>query len=95
MPAKGTYHLKPTGVGLLLTQTGGSVSAQMSADYHFIHLYASSDCHIKFGKTAPTATATVASLFIKAETPYVFPIDPSGYIATIASAGTIQCHYME
>lgn len=95
--AKGTYHKKPAplGAGFLLTQTGGSVNAQMSTEYHFIHIYASSDCHIIFGPTAPAAAADYTCLFIKAETPYIFPIDPGHYMATIASAGTIQVHYME
>lgn len=94
--AKGTYHKKPAplGAGLTLTQTGSSVSAQLSTDYDFIHLYASTDCHIIFGATAPTAVADHTCLKIKAETPYLFPYDPGHYIATIAATGTVELHYM-
>jgi len=95
--AKGTYHKRPApvGAGFTLTNGGASVNSVMSSDYGFIHVYASADCHIAFGKTAPTAVADHTCLKIKAETPYIFPIDPGHYMASIAAAGTVEVHYME
>lgn len=94
MSAKGTYHLQPAGSGVALTPAASSVSTQLSTSYRFIHIYTDADIHIKFGAAAPTAAANENSLWIKANTPYIFPYSPGHYIAAYGTAN-VQIHYME
>lgn len=90
-PKKGTYHLRPTGVGFALAPAGGNATTTMSTSYNFIHVWSDADVHMKF---ATPATADENSLWIKANTPYIFPIDKGGTIAFYGTA-TVECHYME
>lgn len=91
MAVKGTYHLKPAGSGFALAPAGGNVTTSLSSSYHFIHVYSDADVHIRL---STTATTDHDSLYIKANTPYVIPIDPGGDIAANGTAN-IECHYME
>ena len=91
--AKGTYHKQPAGSGVQLTPAGSSVNTQLSAAFSFIHIHTDADVHIKFGASAPTAVADETSLWIKADTPYIFPYDPGHFIAAIGTA-TVNVHYM-
>jgi hypothetical protein len=93
--AKGTYHKQPAAVGegVQLTPAGSSVNTQLSSDYNFIHIHTDADIHIAFGASAPTAVADHTCLWIKANTPYIFPYDPGHYIAAIGTA-TVNIHYM-
>jgi hypothetical protein len=89
--SKGIYHLKPAGSGFALAPSGANVTASLSADYKFIHVWSDADVHIRL---STTATTDHDSLKIKANTPYVFPVDPSGNIAANGTAN-IEIHYME
>lgn len=92
--AKGTYHKRPAGSGVSLSPAGASARVQLGNTYKFVHVYSDADVHIAFGDATVTATADENSLYVKATTPYIFPVNPGEYIAAIGTA-TVEIHYME
>ena len=77
------YGLRPTTVQMMSSSGSSSQSSAVGADTYYVRICADADCHILFGSN-PTATSS--SIFIPADQPEIFKVNPGEKVAAIGSA---------
>ena len=77
------YGLRPTTVQMMSSSGTSSQSSAFAAYTYYVRICADADCHILFGSN-PTATSS--SIFIPANQPEIFKVNPGEKVAAIGSA---------
>ena len=77
------YGLRPTTVQMMSSSGTSSQSSAFAAYTYYVRICADADCHILFGSN-PTATSS--SIFIPADQPEIFKVNPGEKVAAIGSA---------
>ena len=77
------YALKPTTVQMLASGGTSGQSSAFGSYTYYARVCADADCHILFG-SSPTATSS--SIFIPADQPEIFKVNPGEKVAAIGSA---------
>ena len=77
------YGLRPTTVQMMSSSGTSSQSSAFGAYTLYVRICADADCHILFG-SSPTATSS--SIFIPADQPEIFKVNPGEKVAAIGSA---------
>jgi|TARA_E500000318_G_scaffold94091_1_gene93383 hypothetical protein len=77
------YGLRPTTVQMMSSSGTSSQSSAFGSYTYYVRICADADCHILFGSN-PTATSS--SIFIPADQPEIFKVNPGEKVAAIGSA---------
>ena len=77
------YGLRPTTVQMMSSSGTSSQSSAFAAYTYYVRICADADCHILFG-SSPTAASS--SIFIPADQPEIFKVNPGEKVAAIGSA---------
>ena len=75
--------MKPTTTEKLASSGTSSQTAAFADGIEYVRVIADADCHILFG-SSPTATSS--SIFIPADQPEIFKVNPGEKVAAIGSA---------
>ena len=75
--------MKPTSTEKLASSGTSSQTAAFADGIAYVRVIADADCHILFG-SSPTATSS--SIFIPADQPEIFKVNPGEKVAAIGTA---------